>query len=670
MVACAGCSVGESLAAYFNTYYNARRLFSEAENELLSQRDAKQTHNPLLAPFAIQSGTRQKLTTVIEKCSKLLQYHPQSSLVDDALMMIGKSYYYQNDYQKAERKFIELLDGFPESDLVFESQWLLVQTYYKMNDKPNAAKAANTLIDASTKAGEEDFPSRAYFVLAQIEVDAGTISEAAKYYQFAADRGTTSEERAFANRNLGEMLYQMENYKGAANAYRQSYEASSDYVSEVRARLGLARTFSKAGQYDASLDELEELRSNANNKDFFGEIDLEIANTYRDMNDLANAVAQYAFVDTTYVRTEVSANSYYQLGLLYETMLFQYDSARAAYNKGVAEFAQAKVTALLAQRAEYLNKYFRYLAEIAKYDSMRAALLAAQTRSQAAEHDTASRDSAQHGPVTGPLGDTRTTAVFPLDSLEARLAYYKTELGGLFYSTIGVTDSAEAWYRGLLRDHPGSIYVPRALFTLAQIYSQDSAMAPGISDSLYREIVARFPETEFAAESRRLLGDSSPIATRHEVAALYAEAEKLLQKGMTLAAIDTFKSVVHRYASSPLASKAQYAIGWVYEQVRSEMDSAIVNYRKLVTLYPSSEYAQAVRPRLDQVDAERRKSAVEDSLSGGQSGLMNGDKGRQLVNPKQMAGADSSQHASPPHGGEILSVPREEGDMREDPKHL
>ena len=142
--------------------------------------------------FTTSPGARQKLTSVIEKCSKLLQYHPESGLVDDALFMIGKSYYYQNDLQRAERKFLELLDGFPESDMAPESKLLLGSTYYKMKDPTRAKKIVRDLFDRSIKDDEGDMIARSAQLLARIEIDGANNQEALTLYQTAADRASSS----------------------------------------------------------------------------------------------------------------------------------------------------------------------------------------------------------------------------------------------------------------------------------------------------------------------------------------------------------------------------------------------------------------------------------------------------------------------------------------------
>jgi TolA-binding protein len=624
-VTVSGCSFADSLSAYFNTYYNAQRLFAEAETEVERSLAVKQRENPLLAQYAIPGGTKQKLTSVIEKCSKLLQYHPESNLVDDALLMIGKSYYYQGEYQKAERKFRELLDGFPESDLAFESRLVLSKTYYRMGDKEGASREAKELVTRAEAKEEREYAAAASLVLAQIEVDRENILQAATHYRVSAEYGSTSEMRAAAYRDLGEMLSRLGEYESAADAFRKSYDESDNYASEFRARIGLARMLARLKRFDASLDVLDDLRANTNNREFFAEIDFEIAHVLRDSGDIAAAVDQYRYVDTSYARTEISAKSYFELGRLYEIRLGQYDSARAAYTKGRTEFPTSPVTRDLVTRSEYFNRYFVYLDEIARYDSMRSAMRVPEDSTSAFPHgdslDVKDTGLSESSAPDSTLLRQAPAVVMPLDTLNARLARNKIELGGLFLSGIGVTDSAESWYQLVITEHPESKFVPRALFFLAQIYGQDSSVSSFRSDSLYREIIRRFPDSEFAAESRRILGLASEVRSSDVAESAYRVAEGLLRKGQNVAAIDSFRAVVRRYPESRFASKAQYAIGWIYEQVKLQPDSAVSSYRKLLTSYPSSEYAVRVKPKVDLVDAQKQKllaprdsSATQDSI--------------------------------------------------------
>jgi TolA-binding protein len=189
------------------------------------------------------------------------------------------------------------------------------------------------------------------------------------------------------------------------------------------------------------------------------------------------------------------------------------------------------------------------------------------------------------------------------DSVSAGLAKNIAELAGLFYSSLSVLDSAKYWYDVLLRDHPESQFTPIALYTLAQIASQDSSTSAAMLDSLYRLIIDRYPTSEFADASREILGLSPKEESADEAGGLYERGEQLLNRDSADAAIALFRQIAAYYPESPLAPKAQYAIGWIYEQVYDDADSAIANYERLVTKFPSTPYAVEVSAKLQAVRA-------------------------------------------------------------------
>jgi len=85
----------------------------------------------------------------------------------------------------------------------------------------------------------------------------------------------------------------------------------------------------------------------------------------------------------------------------------------------------------------------------------------------------------------------------------------------------------------------------------------------------------------------------------------YASAEKLLSDGKYADAVSGFHRVLDLYPGSPLAPRAQYAIGWVYENNLDRADSAIANYQHLVNKYPNSPYVSKVQAKLMEVQLER-----------------------------------------------------------------
>ena len=597
-----GCSIWDSATSYFNTYYNAQRLFGEAEEEVWSQKEYQRLgRNYYLGPMT--NPNKAKFTSVIEKCSKLLQYHPESNLVDDALFMIGMSYYYETDNQAAERKFRELFTQYPNSSLALRARLMFAYCLYRENSKDSAAVEAKALCEVAIQEGKDEILGHASFLLGQLEQESGNFEKARQYYLVAGENGENPELKATGYFAAAEVAEKTSNFAGADSAYRLGEKVSRTYIGEYRGQIGIARMRALQGDFDGALRDLLELRSNGNYREFFPEVHYEIGNVYRFEGSLEEAKQEYAYVDTAYARTEYAANADYQLGLIYEHRLRNLDSARVAYNRGRVQWPVAAVTSIMTQKAEAIGKYVLCRNELIRIDSvrqvwvrMRDSILAIQDSSKSSAL-TGKPDSAAAPAPRRPLPN--------IDSLDQKIANLQSDLGSLFYASLDRRDSVVFWYHQLVTRYPNHEAVPRALYTLAQIASQDSTKPNGSADSLYREIVRRFPSSVFATECRRILGMPVEKKSQDDADAEYASAEKLLSDGKYADAVSGFHRVLDLYPGSPLAPRAQYAIGWVYENNLDRADSAIANYQLLVNKYPNSPYVSKVQAKLMEVQLER-----------------------------------------------------------------
>jgi outer membrane protein assembly factor BamD (BamD/ComL family) len=145
---------------------------------------------------------------------------------------------------------------------------------------------------------------------------------------------------------------------------------------------------------------------------------------------------------------------------------------------------------------------------------------------------------------------------------------------------------------------------------MAQI-SEEKHLPQEHADSLYRVLIRDYPDSPFADEARRILGLPPQEVTSDLAVVLYAEAQDLLSRDSTAAAIAMLEHIVRDYPESPIAPKAQYAIGWTYEQVAGRPDSALANFKKLVRLYPSTQYASVAFARLKDLPPEEVKRLEE-----------------------------------------------------------
>ena len=100
----------DDFTAYYNTYYNARRAFDDA------QRSSARTATPIdrtryLAVYPVPEARSQQAAydAIVRRGADLLRKHPDSKWADDALFLIGRSYFMQGQYVGAEQKFREVI---------------------------------------------------------------------------------------------------------------------------------------------------------------------------------------------------------------------------------------------------------------------------------------------------------------------------------------------------------------------------------------------------------------------------------------------------------------------------------------------------------------------------------------------------------------------------------
>lgn len=603
-----GCSAWDNVSAYFNTYYNAAKVYDEAVAEVWALPELRSAGGDPLVPFTVPAGAKTKFTSVIEKCSKLLQYHPESGLVDNSLMMIGMSYYYQADYQRAQRKFLELIEGYPEGSFTLQARLMLARTVYKMNERQRAKELSTQLLALAEEEGEDEVAAHAAGILGRLAYEDGLYEDARGHFEKMADGAGNPDLRSFAYLRVATIDSVLGDYKAALDAYEQAEKSAANVGAEYKGAIGAARMESMLGDHRDALERLDDMGSTSGFRESFGEIALEIGHVQRRSGELDAAIEQYRFVDTAFVRTEASGAALYALGQIYETQLHDFDSARVMYNKAKAA---TPATSILSQpvtrRAEAMNKWAGLRAEITRYDSILAYIDSVDAARKEAPPDTAVVTDSTAAKADSAKVRLPSPGTMPRDTVEARLASAMTELATLYFLTLEDLPRASEWYQRVLNEHPDSRGAPRAMFALAELSARDTVSGAERADSLRYALIERYPDSEFAAVSRRILGLPSVESRSDTSGRMYAAAEALYLAGRNEEAIAGFQEVVDRFPTSGDAARSQYAIGFIYENHLGLADSAEAHYRSLVKSYPRTTFATTTQARLLEVDQGRKE---------------------------------------------------------------
>lgn len=600
----------QNTIAYFNTYYNAQRAYEDAVRELEKiQPTTLQTN--LFRPANVQQPVRQKFQAAIEKCSKVIQFYSETSLVDDAILLIGKSYYHLNEIVPAQKKFSEILDNFPSSDLRLEAKLMQAKSYYLADKQDEALSLLKSLLAESAEQKEQETTLETLMLEGQIYLDRNDYARAEQSYVHALK--TSGDERflAYAAYLLGTCHEARGNNEAAAHAFLSVRDQKPPFLLEFHARLRAAAMFSLFGNTTRSFEILEELELEPLNSEQRSLVELEFANTYKRAGAYEQALSLYTVIDTLYKRTDASAKSNYYAGTIHETQFSDLRQAKILYDKAKGEFPQSEITPLATKKAEVLGRYVAYRNEFNIYDSLLYRYLhpeKAKTADSLSQETSAVEDSVQSPEViaidslvTEKRLDSVNSTTIPIDTFHYRRSINQLALGILFLIDLENPDSSLYWLTMLLNDYPESKLAPQALYVLSEVYRGfDNTQKV---DSLYDVILTRYPDSEYATNIRKRkaqlpLNAHSPDS----VEILYARAMTMLETGKTQRAIEDLQRILSMDSTHTLNARSRYALGWIYENVALNNDSAIAQYRRLAHQYPNSVYTARIQPKLAFID--------------------------------------------------------------------
>lgn len=571
----------ENTVTYFNAFYNVRRLFRDAEDEVRTAQLASRGKDlPAGQAAQIPAGARQKFTQVIDKCSNILAFHSTSGFVDNALLMIGKSYYYQGEYLKAERKFSELITQFPSSSLLMEAQLWFARSELQRGDADASLKTCGNLVAQAAAQGDDDTVMDGSMVMADAYRAKKQNDKAVEQYARVIEGSGDDEARALAEKTAGDILFEEEQYGKSVEAYAKVPDFTNDvyllYTSKLQAAIGLG----KLKSFSTGMSILDDMQEDVRFKENIPNIRLEKANLLAAQGRRDEALDEYRYLDTTYARTEPGLKASYSIARIFETELKDYNAALTYYTKVTT--AQNFMAASIARRKFLaIGRYFEAMKKISWVDSVR--------NSKPDTGFTVISDSSKPAPKAIAISS---------DSLRKVLAEQSFELGEIYYSELPNRDSAFAWYQQAFSLDSVGEKTPRILYVLAELSRGDSVQSPEAQSTYYRKLVAEFPDSPYANEARRFLGMQEVKQKVDPAGEEYRRAEVLIDSSRYHQALNALSTIVQSYPTSTFAPKSEYAIGWLYENRLALPESARAHYVALLKNYATTQYAKAVQGRL------------------------------------------------------------------------
>jgi len=597
----------QSCGGYYNTFYNTKKVYKEALEE--QKRRPANDNRP-------GSGEIQKYDKAIEKASKLLQLHPKSRYVDDALLLIGECFFYKQEYLKAQRKFQELVTLFPKSNLAPRAQLWLAKTSIELNDYAGAVQVLKEL-EAREKKGA--LVDQARYLLGEIYFRQKQYIPAAKEYEAAARKLDDEKIRGEAYLRLGECCMELKQYDLAAAAFRRAAATIKNNVNlQFQTRLQHAMALKKNQKLNDALNAL-----NAMLKEFGANRDLplvkiEMAECTRLQGKIEAAIKQYNAVIENHQRTDASAAAFFALGEIFERRS-DFVKAKENYDNVRRESSRHEKLAEAERRSKAIGALMKLKETVARLERQRAVLAGEKTASTRLAADKAKKESDARKPISriprrarnvNPETLAGSLASKDPQKVAAELAKSKILLAELFLFNFSRPDSAMREYLDVFEFFPQTEYAPQAMYSLAYILG-DAPATLAMRDSILEVLAGKYGSTQQGQGAKRRLGRSDTLVLAPGSPELLRQAEEnLLNEKNPKRAVRLYEEFLQRQPDSKYAAQSLYAMGWIYEHELADNKQALAAYKKLLEAYPESPMARRVRPKVMAVEQPAKPAPV------------------------------------------------------------
>ncbi|MBO6524959.1 MAG: tetratricopeptide repeat protein [Balneolaceae bacterium] len=272
--------------AYYNTFYNAKKSFSQGQKRSDEQGRNYNTLQPIRiheTPMGAGSGDFQN---AIDKGADILRKYDETKWVDDALEIIGKSYFYRREYFSADQKFDELylstenqvmkqravywkgrallelqvhnqgVQYLTEELALFDGEWkegleyqvraVLGQHYV---ERENWVNALDQLVIAVPELPKKEYKERGYFLIGQLHEILGNNEEAFEAYNKVTKNYTNYDIQFEAQKKKAEVARKLGNSEEAYKVFSSMVrdDKNTEFISELNFELG--KTEQDRGNY-------------------------------------------------------------------------------------------------------------------------------------------------------------------------------------------------------------------------------------------------------------------------------------------------------------------------------------------------------------------------------------------------------------------------------------
>lgn len=340
MLFVAGCSgplrsTWVNFNSYYNTFYNAKLSFDRGERAIQAQTDQINPERPIRIHRTPLRAGRTDFEDAIERSADVLIRFPTSKHVDDAIGLIGKSYYYLANYFAAEQKFTELYDNTAAESKKREAVIWRGRVMLELSRYSEAINYLENQLSIEDLNWNRESEAEVNLLIAQHLIAQGEVEASEPYLARGLELNPPRDLRARAHFLHAQVLMTTGRYEDADRTFDRVRRTNPEYQYIYHAERLRGVVARQSGDYERSMRIFQQMSRDDKNFENFAEINYEIARTTHLMGRSREALQMYRNVIHGSRRPparETVAKSHYGIADLYRNEFLNYNLAAAHYD--------------------------------------------------------------------------------------------------------------------------------------------------------------------------------------------------------------------------------------------------------------------------------------------------------------------------------------------------
>ncbi|MEI7726756.1 MAG: tetratricopeptide repeat protein [Bacteroidota bacterium] len=602
-----------NLTAHYNVYWNGMDNMRQGLKE--HQAGLKDNYALVLPVFqygdkASASKISQYADIAIKKASKAINKHSMTfsrkeynRWIDDCYLLIGKCYFYKQDYPMARRTFEFVIKTYNENEIKYDAMLWQAKANIQIGDFNRAEPMLDML---QSKINKGDAPAKyeteLNLVYAQFFIMQKNYDAAVPYLNRVLELNPSALMKTRSEFILGQIHQLNGELNEASQMYAYVIKHAKSYEMEFNAKINLAQCYdTKSGNREFIVKKLTKMLKDDKNKDFQDQIYYALAHIAIKDADSATAIEYYKkSVSTSKTNNYQKAISSLELAdIFFETRNYTvsqayYDSTMQFLPKDYPGYKE------LAKRTSTLTDLVKNLQVIQRQDSLQK--LAAMPEDQrnkiidqiiaklVADEIKKQIEEQQRAEAQNLINQSGGQEQQMVGSKEGRWYFYNPTTMSNGFSTF-----SRKWGRRKLEDN--WFLTDKSVVNFASEPEQKDSIpaAPGDTAKNAKKLAAKsknpkerayyLPDIPFTKEMIQASNEML-VEAFYQAGFIYVEGLGDYGNGT-----ETFETLLSRFPANKYKVQTAYELCQLYQHLQNQPKSD--EYKnQILTLYPESDYAK------------------------------------------------------------------------------